>query len=144
MARSTTRTRRRMPRRARASRRARWCFSDRRRQSRVLGRSCRRVGPALRRSCGSCETSRSMPLEMTQLHPLFAAEISGLDLARPLPEDAIAQIRTVIDRDAVLVFRNQHLDDETQLAFARHFGPIEPPQAYRSEEHTSDLQSPSF
>ena len=71
-----------------------------------------------------------MSLEITQLHPLFAAEVSGADLTRPLPEDRIAEIRTAIDRYAVLVFRGQHLDDDTQLAFARRFGPIEPPQTY--------------
>ena len=71
-----------------------------------------------------------MSLEKKQLHPLFVAEVSGVDLSRPLPAEAVAEIQKAIDRHAVLVFHDQHLDDDTQLAFARHFGPIEPPQAY--------------
>ena len=71
-----------------------------------------------------------MSLEIKQLHPLFVGEVVGLDLARPLPAETIAELKQAIDHYAVLVFHDQHLDDETQLAFARHFGPIEPPQAY--------------
>ena len=69
-------------------------------------------------------------MEVNPLHPLFAAEISGVDLSRKLPEETVAALREAIDCYAVLVFRGQRLDDETQLAFARRFGPIEPPQAY--------------
>jgi len=69
-------------------------------------------------------------LEIKQLHPLFVAEVSGVDLSRPLPAEAVAEIQKAIERYAVLVFHDQHLDDDAQLAFARHFGPIEPPQAY--------------
>jgi len=71
-----------------------------------------------------------MSLQITQLHPLFAAVVSGVDLSRPLPEETITEIHAAIDRYAVLLFRDQHLDDDTQLAFARRFGPIEPPQTY--------------
>jgi alpha-ketoglutarate-dependent 2,4-dichlorophenoxyacetate dioxygenase len=71
-----------------------------------------------------------MTLQINQLHPLFAAEVSGVELSRSLPGQTIAEIRAAIDRYAVLVFRGQRLDDEIQLAFARRFGPIEPPQTY--------------
>jgi alpha-ketoglutarate-dependent 2,4-dichlorophenoxyacetate dioxygenase len=71
-----------------------------------------------------------MSLRIRPLHPLFVGEASGVDLSTSLPETAIAEIRTAIDRYAVLVFPGQHLDDDSQLALARRFGPIEPPQAY--------------
>lgn len=71
-----------------------------------------------------------MSLGIRQLHSLFVAEISGIDLTRTLPGGDVAAIAAAIDRYAVLVFRDQKLDDDTQLAFARHFGPIEPPQTY--------------
>ena len=71
-----------------------------------------------------------MSLEVIQLHPLFVGQVSGVDLSRPQPDETIAEIQSAIDRYAVLVFRGQRLDDEAQLAFARRFGPIEPPQAY--------------
>ena len=71
-----------------------------------------------------------MSLILRQLHPIFAAAATGVDLSTNLPETAVAEIRAAIDRYAVLVFPDQRLDDETQLAFARRLGPIEPPQAY--------------
>jgi alpha-ketoglutarate-dependent 2,4-dichlorophenoxyacetate dioxygenase len=71
-----------------------------------------------------------MNLHVTQLHPLFVGEVSGIDLARPLAEETVAEIAAAIDRYAVLIFHGQTLDDDSQLAFARRFGPIEPPQTY--------------
>jgi alpha-ketoglutarate-dependent 2,4-dichlorophenoxyacetate dioxygenase len=69
-------------------------------------------------------------LQIKQLHPLFVGEVSGIELSTPLPEAAIAALTAAIDRYAVLVFREQRLDDDAQLALARRFGPIEPPQTY--------------
>ncbi len=65
-----------------------------------------------------------MSITVTPVQPHFVAEISGLDLAQPLkPADRDA-IEAAINRYAVVVFRGQTLNDEQQLAFARHFGPI--------------------
>jgi alpha-ketoglutarate-dependent 2,4-dichlorophenoxyacetate dioxygenase len=71
-----------------------------------------------------------MPVAITQLHPMFVGEVSGIDVSRPLPDETIAALRSAVDRYAVLVLHDQQLDDEAQLAFARRFGPIEPPQTY--------------
>lgn len=65
-----------------------------------------------------------MPLDIRPLHRLFAAEIDGIDLATPLAADDRRGIADAIDRFAVVVFRGQKLDDESQIAFARHFGPV--------------------
>ncbi len=65
-----------------------------------------------------------MSITVTPTHPGFVAEISGIDLGAPLaPRDRDA-IEQAINRYAVVVFRGQKLDDEQQIAFARHFGPI--------------------
>jgi len=65
-------------------------------------------------------------LRLTPLHPLFAARVEGLDLARPLPPETVRAIEAAMDRYAVLVFPGQHgLDDEAQLAFGRNFGEVE-------------------
>src|SRR3954471_5295546 len=71
-----------------------------------------------------------MSLTLRQLHPIFAAEAAGVELSTNLPETTVAEVRAAIDQYAGLVFPDQRLDDESQLAFARRFGPIEPPQAY--------------
>jgi len=57
--------------------------------------------------------------------PDFAGEVGGIDLRLPVPPEAVAGIEAGMDRFAVLVFRDQRLDDEEQLAFTRNFGPLE-------------------
>jgi alpha-ketoglutarate-dependent 2,4-dichlorophenoxyacetate dioxygenase len=54
----------------------------------------------------------------------FVAEISGIDISRPLQSADRDEIVDAIDRYAVLVFRGQKLTDEQQIEFAGHFGPI--------------------
>jgi alpha-ketoglutarate-dependent 2,4-dichlorophenoxyacetate dioxygenase len=66
-----------------------------------------------------------MAIEIRQLHPLFAGEVSGTDIARPLVPADVAAIEGGMDRYAVLVFRDQRLTDEQQLAFSRNFGELE-------------------
>jgi alpha-ketoglutarate-dependent 2,4-dichlorophenoxyacetate dioxygenase len=63
-----------------------------------------------------------------QIHPLspaFAAEAAGIDLREPLTDRQTAEIVGAMDRYAVLVFRDQPLDDAQQMAFARCFGPLQ-------------------
>ncbi len=59
------------------------------------------------------------------LHPLFAAEASGVDLSRPLDAATVAAIDAAMDTYAVLVFRNQPLDQAQQIAFSKQFGPLD-------------------
>ncbi|HEX4260688.1 MAG TPA: TauD/TfdA family dioxygenase [Acetobacteraceae bacterium] len=66
-----------------------------------------------------------MTLTVTPLTPHFAAEISGLDLRRPLDPPQVEAVEAAIDRYGVLVFHDQEIDDTQQLAFSRNFGPIE-------------------
>lgn len=66
-----------------------------------------------------------MTLQLTPLHPLFAAEVSGIDL-RQTPGAALCdEIHRAMDRYAVLVFRDQQLDDDQQMAFGEALGPLE-------------------
>lgn len=51
-------------------------------------------------------------------------EIQGIDLSEPLPDDVFADIEVAYDRYGVVVFRDQHLTPEQQLAFSRRFGPL--------------------
>ncbi|HYZ34116.1 MAG TPA: TauD/TfdA family dioxygenase [Crenalkalicoccus sp.] len=70
-----------------------------------------------------------MPLELIPLHPLFVAEARGLDL-RSTPDAATcAEIDRAMDRYAVLVFRDQALDDDQQMAFGTALGPLEQERA---------------
>ncbi len=66
-----------------------------------------------------------MTLQLTPLHPLFAAEVSGLDLRQTPGPDLCDAIHRAMDRYAVLVFRGQRLDDDQQMAFGEALGPLE-------------------
>ena len=66
-----------------------------------------------------------MPVTIRPLHPVFAGEVSGVDCRRPLDRDAVAAIEAGMDEYAVLVFRDQNLTDDEQIAFTRHFGELE-------------------
>ncbi|HYR64681.1 MAG TPA: TauD/TfdA family dioxygenase, partial [Reyranella sp.] len=65
-----------------------------------------------------------MSITVKPVTPDFVAEISGIDLARPLASANRDAIEDAINRYAVVVFRGQTLGDDQQIAFARHFGPI--------------------
>jgi alpha-ketoglutarate-dependent 2,4-dichlorophenoxyacetate dioxygenase len=69
--------------------------------------------------------SMRMHTQITPLHPIVAAEIVGIDTTKPLPHDAVAAIEAAMNRHAVLVFRDQHLTDDQQLAFSQAFGELE-------------------
>ena len=66
-----------------------------------------------------------MGLELRQLHPLFAAEATGVDLSGPIDGALIDAIWRAIDKYAVVVFREQRLDDTQLRDFAALFGPLE-------------------
>ena len=55
----------------------------------------------------------------------LGAEISGLDLGKPLTEAALAEIRRVFGERGVIFFRDQRLTPEQHLAFARRVGGID-------------------
>jgi len=50
------------------------------------------------------------------------AEIFGVDLKRPLPPQAVQEIRGALNRWKVIFFRDQHLDHAQHVAFARQLG----------------------
>lgn len=64
-------------------------------------------------------------MEFKPLHPLFAAEVIGLDLNTELDGTSFAKIHSAFEQYAVLVFRNQQITDEQQVAFSERFGELE-------------------
>jgi alpha-ketoglutarate-dependent taurine dioxygenase len=67
----------------------------------------------------------NMAIEVTPLHPTLGAEVRGVDLSRPVPPEVFAEIEAAFNRHGILVFPDQPLTDEQQLAFSRLFGPLE-------------------
>lgn len=66
-----------------------------------------------------------MPIVVEKLHPLFAARVSGVDLARKLPDDARSAIQAALDQYGVLVFPGVPLTEDQQADFAENFGQLE-------------------
>jgi len=75
--------------------------------------------PDIRRLCGA-----------------LGAEVRGVDLAAELAPDVFARLEEAFLEHQVLVFRDQKLDPEQQLAFARRFGePEVHPIVEGTQEH---------
>lgn len=73
----------------------------------------------------STATSTQVKLVTRPLHPLFGAEVSGIDLREPLDDDTFAAVLDTFNTYSVLVFRGQDLTDEQHIAFSRRFGELE-------------------
>jgi taurine dioxygenase len=52
----------------------------------------------------------------------IGAEISGVDISKPLDPTAVAVIQNALDTWKVVFFRGQNLDHASQIAFGRQFG----------------------
>ena len=81
-----------------------------------------------------------MAVNIRPLHPVFVGEVEGVDLRQPLGADEVAAIVAGMDRYAVLVFHDQDITDEQQLAFTRNFGPLE--EGANSGARDADLRLP--
>ena len=66
-----------------------------------------------------------MSISIKQIHPVFVGEVSGVDITRPLTPDEVKAIDAGMDEYAVLVFHDQRLTDEQQMAFTVNFGRLE-------------------
>jgi taurine dioxygenase len=64
-------------------------------------------------------------METTPLSKHVGAEISGIDISKPLPTDVFKAIEDAYDRHSVLIFRGQTLTPEQQIAFSHRFGELE-------------------
>lgn len=87
--------------------------------------------PAVRRTIVA---GREMPeFRHVGVEPLTGAcgaEISGVDLRKPLSEDVLTEIRMAFEHFLVIMFRDQEITNEQHRAFSRYFGELtELPQA---------------
>ncbi|MCX7382969.1 MAG: TauD/TfdA family dioxygenase [Alphaproteobacteria bacterium] len=73
-----------------------------------------------------------MTVSIRQIHPSFAGEVTGVDCTQPLSAGDVAAIQAGMDHYGVLVFRDQPVNDDQQLAFTLHFGKLE---AYNTAGH---------
>jgi alpha-ketoglutarate-dependent taurine dioxygenase len=63
-------------------------------------------------------------IEIAPLSGALGAEVRGLDLSRPLDAASFAAVHAAYLEHQVLVFRDQSLSPDQQLAFSRRFGEL--------------------
>lgn len=64
-------------------------------------------------------------MEIRELTPGFAAEVSGIDITEPLSQDQVRELEAGMDRYGVLVYHDQPFSDDEQKRFSRYFGELE-------------------
>ena len=62
--------------------------------------------------------------EITPLSPTLGARIAGIDLARPISRETVAQIRQALLHHEVLFFEDQHLTPSQHRELAAQFGQL--------------------
>jgi taurine dioxygenase len=65
------------------------------------------------------------PFDARPVSGVLGAEIAGLDLRTPLDADTVGALRAALVEHHVLVFRDQELTPEQQIAFGRCFGELD-------------------
>jgi len=65
------------------------------------------------------------PFVLQPRDTMIGAEISEIDLRKPLDDSIFYAISAAFDRYSVVVFRNQNLTPEQRIAFSRRFGPLQ-------------------
>jgi alpha-ketoglutarate-dependent 2,4-dichlorophenoxyacetate dioxygenase len=66
-------------------------------------------------------------MDVRPLHPLFAAELVGADLAAEPSPELVATVEAAMAKYGVLVVRGARITDEEHKRFSRAFGPLEIP-----------------
>src|SRR4029453_9747504 len=64
-------------------------------------------------------------LTITPVHPAFAAEVSGVDLTRPLDDATFDRIAGAFHDYSGAAFHGPALTDEQQMVFSERWGPLE-------------------
>ncbi len=66
-----------------------------------------------------------MDFSVTPLTPELGAEIRGLDLRKPLDDTTMARVRRIWLDHVIVLFPEQDIDDDQQIAFSRQIGALE-------------------
>lgn len=66
-----------------------------------------------------------MSINVARLHPLFGAEVTGVDFSGELEAETAKRLVELFDEYGVLLFRSQKITEEQHVRFSRHFGELE-------------------
>src|SRR5580698_2658296 len=68
-----------------------------------------------------------MAIAIKNLNAALGAEVSGVDVSKPVPKADIDAIEAAWRERLVVVFHGQDLSDPELIAFSRNFGELDPP-----------------
>jgi taurine dioxygenase len=68
-----------------------------------------------------------MTIAIKNLDAMLGAEVSGIDLSKPLARSEVTGIENVWRDRLVVMFRRQKLSDPELIAFSKNFGELDPP-----------------
>lgn len=80
-------------------------------------------------------------ITVTLSSPNVGAEISNVDLTKPLSEEQVREIRAAITAHGVLFFRNQKIDFASHERFVRYFGN---PHEHVGGDGTASVRVPGY
>ncbi|HWJ70020.1 MAG TPA: TauD/TfdA family dioxygenase [Sphingobium sp.] len=84
-------------------------------------------------------------MEVSKLHPIFAAEIVGADLSKAPDQALIDLVEAAMAEHGVICIRDQgHIGDAGHLRFARAFGPLELPPGYEQRKGKPGRMAPEL
>jgi taurine dioxygenase len=66
-------------------------------------------------------------MQIKEMDSALGAEVTGIELAKPLAQNEVDAIAAAWRERLVVVFRGQKLSDPQLMAFSRNFGEIDPP-----------------
>jgi alpha-ketoglutarate-dependent 2,4-dichlorophenoxyacetate dioxygenase len=64
-------------------------------------------------------------ITVNPLTDVFAATVSGVDLVHGLDDALFAEVERAFEDHGILIFHDQPMDDDQQIAFSERFGPLE-------------------
>ncbi len=89
-------------------------------------------GPRYRQAAAAAQPYETVGVD--KLTPIIGAEISGIDLAKPLSNRTVDELHRALAENLVVFFRGQHLTPQQHLAFGRLFGELHVHPAAPHEE----------
>jgi taurine dioxygenase len=72
-------------------------------------------------------------MEFVRIAAALGTEVRGIDIAKPLSRDEVAEIHAAWMKDPVLLFRGQEMTPEDMIRFSANFGPLERHDNYQTE-----------
>ena len=93
---------------------------------------------------GTGDLDKRMKMHTRELHPLFAAEVTGVDVTQAPGPEVVEFIEDAMAKYAVIVLPGQFIDDAAQIAWSRHFGPRESPSGPLSALGNAKSRLPQY